>query len=91
MKREYIFVFVIVCIFIWFMRPVDHFKPDTLADLTRDQIHSVVQNKGFDCDSVILISRNRKNIKVGCDVLGGYKKYVVYKNDYGFNEVEAEK
>lgn len=90
MKREYFACLIMICLLVFFIRPEDNFKPDTLADITRDQLHNIVRNEGYDCDSVALIKRNRNNIKIGCDTAQGYKKYIVYKNDYGFNKASVD-
>lgn len=90
MKREYFFVFGIVCLFIFIMRPIDNFKPDTLLDLTRDQISNAINNEGHQCDYVALIKRNKNNIKIGCAVKHSYFKYEIYKDEYGFNKVRQD-
>lgn len=90
MKHEYIACFAMFCLFVFFMRPDDNFKPDTLADITRDQLHNIVRNEGFDCDYVALVKRSRHDIKLGCAVGDEYKKYIVYKNDYGFNKASVD-
>jgi hypothetical protein len=90
MKREYIYIFFSLCMFIFFMLPEDNLKSDTLADLTRNQIHNIVRNEGNDCEQLVMYKRMKRQIKIGCDHFNVYKKYTLYKNDFGFNKVRVD-
>ena len=83
--KRYLLIFFAFLLF-WFL-----VMPEQNENyLDRDHLTRIIQNEGFDCDSIVFIKRRKLDVQIGCDYNNQYKKYLVYRDDYGFNKVKVD-
>lgn len=85
-----IILLLTICCALWVTHERNYLVQESVNDLTRDHLTRVVQNSDLECDHIVFINRRARDVQVGCDYMGGYRRYLVYRDDYGFNKAKPD-